>query len=161
MAPELEGRILDQLDEGDEETPRVRPVHDQPLQQNPKQRGGNVNQVFVDDARRHRPDLGAASPGDLLLDGLGVGLGKQIEHRAAEVVSVTVGVTQLIGDRIQEQVTPWKKKIRSLMRAFVCLRSDAQHLTIQLRLHYQDPTDIRYLGEKSFKHSWLVVSKYL
>lgn len=27
MAPELEGRILDQLDEGDEETPWVRPVH--------------------------------------------------------------------------------------------------------------------------------------
>lgn len=39
VAPELEGRILDQLDEGDEETPRVRPVHYQPLQQNPG-RGG-------------------------------------------------------------------------------------------------------------------------
>lgn len=108
MAPELEGRILDQLDEGDEETPRVRPVHYQPLQQNPKEQGGNINQVFADDAR-HRLDLGLVSPGDLLLDGLSVGLGKQIEHRAAEVVSVTVGVTQLIGDRIQEQVTPWKK----------------------------------------------------
>ena len=35
VAPELEGRIFDQLDEGDEETPWVRPVHDQPLQQNP------------------------------------------------------------------------------------------------------------------------------
>lgn len=35
MAPELKGRILDQLDEGDEEPPGVRPVHDQPLQQNP------------------------------------------------------------------------------------------------------------------------------
>lgn len=109
MAPELEGRILDQLDEGDEQTPRVRPVHYQPLQQNPKEQGGNVNQVFVDDAQRHRLDLGSVSPGDLLLDGLSVGLGKQIEHRAAEVVSVAVGVTQLIGDRIQEQVTPWKK----------------------------------------------------
>ena len=39
MAPELEGRILDQLNEGDEETPWVRPVHYQPLQQNPG-RGG-------------------------------------------------------------------------------------------------------------------------
>lgn len=46
------------------------------------------------------------SPGDLLLDGLGVCLGEQIEHGAAEVVSVAVRVAQLIGDRVQEQVTP-------------------------------------------------------
>lgn len=46
------------------------------------------------------------SPGDLLLDGLCVGLGKQIQHGATEVVSVAVGVAQLIGDRVQEQVTP-------------------------------------------------------
>ena len=39
VAPELEGRILDQLNESDEETPWVRPVHYQPLQQNPA-RGG-------------------------------------------------------------------------------------------------------------------------
>lgn len=36
MAPELEGRVLDQLNEGDEQTPRVGPVHNQPLQQDPK-----------------------------------------------------------------------------------------------------------------------------
>lgn len=42
MAPELEGRILDQLNEGDEETPRVRPVHYQPLQQNPGEEEGDV-----------------------------------------------------------------------------------------------------------------------
>lgn len=35
MAPELKGRVLDQLNEGDEQTPRVRPVHNQPLQQDP------------------------------------------------------------------------------------------------------------------------------
>lgn len=39
MAPELEGRILYQLDEGDEETPGMRPVNDQPLQQDPERRG--------------------------------------------------------------------------------------------------------------------------
>lgn len=46
------------------------------------------------------------SPGNLLLDGLGVGLGEQVEHGTAEVMSVAVGVTQLVGDRVQEQVTP-------------------------------------------------------
>lgn len=35
VAPELEGRILDELDEGDEESPGVWPVDDQPLQQDP------------------------------------------------------------------------------------------------------------------------------
>lgn len=45
------------------------------------------------------------SPGDLLLDGLGIGLSKQIEHGAAEVVSVAVGVAKLVGNCIQEQVT--------------------------------------------------------
>lgn len=32
-APEVVARVLDQLDEGDEQAPRVRPVHYQPLQQ--------------------------------------------------------------------------------------------------------------------------------
>lgn len=32
MAPELEGRIFDELNEGNEKTPRVRSVHDEPLQ---------------------------------------------------------------------------------------------------------------------------------
>ena len=36
MLPELEGGVLDELDEGDEEAPRVRPVHDQTLQEHPR-----------------------------------------------------------------------------------------------------------------------------
>lgn len=36
MAPELEGWVLDQLNEGDEESPGVRPVYNQPLQQDPE-----------------------------------------------------------------------------------------------------------------------------
>ena len=35
MSPELEGGVLDELDEGDEEAPGVGPVHDQPLQEHP------------------------------------------------------------------------------------------------------------------------------
>lgn len=35
VVPELEHGILDELDERDEQAPRVRPVHDQPLEQHP------------------------------------------------------------------------------------------------------------------------------
>lgn len=78
MAPELEWWILDELNESDEQSPGVRTVHYQPLEQNSR---------------------------DLLLDGLGVGLGKEVKECAAEVVGVTVGVAQLIGDCVKEQVT--------------------------------------------------------
>lgn len=59
VTPELEGRILDQLDEGDEETPRVRPVHNQPLQQNPggekeRQRKALANSTSDDLHTRYR-----------------------------------------------------------------------------------------------------------
>ena len=40
--------------------------------------------------------------GDLLLDGLGVGLGEQVEEAAGEVVRVRVGVAQLVRDAVQE-----------------------------------------------------------
>ena len=40
VSPELEGWVLDQLKEGDQQDPGVGPVHDQPLQQHPA--NGNV-----------------------------------------------------------------------------------------------------------------------
>ena len=36
-APEVVARVLDELDEGDEQAPGVRPIHDQPLQQHSRQ----------------------------------------------------------------------------------------------------------------------------
>jgi len=36
VSPKLELRILDQLDEGDEETPRMRSVDDETLEQHPR-----------------------------------------------------------------------------------------------------------------------------
>lgn len=42
---------------------------------------------------------------DLLLNGFGIGLGEQIEKSATEVMGVRIGVTQLIGDRVQEEVS--------------------------------------------------------
>lgn len=42
--------------------------------------------------------------GDLFLDCLCVGFSKEVQEGAAEVMSVTVGVAQLIGDGVQEQV---------------------------------------------------------
>ena len=41
VVPELERRVLDELDERDEQSPRVGPVHDQPLQQHPETSNGN------------------------------------------------------------------------------------------------------------------------
>ena len=38
VRPELESGVLDQLDEGDQETPGVGPVNDQPLKQHPGQK---------------------------------------------------------------------------------------------------------------------------
>ncbi len=35
VCPELELRILDKLNEGHQQAPRMRPIHNQPLQQNP------------------------------------------------------------------------------------------------------------------------------
>ena len=46
----------------------------------------------------------AAKPGDLFLNGLGVGLGEEVEEAAGVVVGVRVGVAQLVGDTIEEQV---------------------------------------------------------
>lgn len=50
------------------------------------------------------------SPGDLLLDGLCVGLCKQVEHGAAEVVGVAVGVAQLVGDGVQEEIPACRRE---------------------------------------------------
>ena len=41
VRPELEGGVLDELNEGDEQAPGMRSVHNQPLQQNPAD--GNVD----------------------------------------------------------------------------------------------------------------------
>ena len=64
----LEGGVLE-LYEGDEEPPGVRSVHDEALQED---------------------------PGDLRLDGLGVGLGKQVEETSGELGRVRVGIAQRI-----------------------------------------------------------------
>lgn len=60
VAPELEGRILDELDEGDEEPPGVRPVHDQPLQQNPAGGSGETRVTLGTTTMR----FGAAHAGE-------------------------------------------------------------------------------------------------
>lgn len=53
------------------------------------------------------------SPGDLLLDSFSVGLCKQVKHGAAEVVGMTVGVSQLIGNCIQEEVPTCRGEVVS------------------------------------------------
>lgn len=87
MLPELVYWIFDNLDEGDEKPPGVRAVHNKPLEQH---------------------------PGDLLLNGLGVGLREQIEQCAREIVRVTVWVTQLVCYCVQEQVPEMENIMSSL-----------------------------------------------
>lgn len=77
MRPKFVNWVFDELNEGDEQAPRVRPVHDESLEQH---------------------------PGDLLLHGLGVGLREQVQQAAREVVRVAVRVAELVRDRVQEQV---------------------------------------------------------
>ena len=77
VIPELELCVLDEFNERDEKAPRMRSVDDETLQQH---------------------------AGDLLLDRLRVCLGKQVQQRAAEIVRVTVGIAQLVGNGIQEQI---------------------------------------------------------
>ena len=101
VRPELERGVLDQLDEGDQETPGVGPVDDQPLKQHPRQKW-QLKRVNILTTEILLQDLNA--PGDLLLDGLSVGLSKQVEEAAGEVVGVGVGVPQLVGDAVQEQI---------------------------------------------------------
>ena len=77
VVPELELRVLDEFNEGDEETPWVRSVDNQPLQQHACY---------------------------LLLYRLRVCFGKQVQQSAAEVVRVAVGIAQLIGNGVQKQI---------------------------------------------------------
>jgi len=78
VVPKLEDRILYQLNKRNQQTPRVRSIDNQPLQQHPR---------------------------DLLLNGLSIGFGKQAQQYTAKVMCVTVGIAELIGDGVNEQVT--------------------------------------------------------
>ena len=84
VIPKLELGIFDQLDECDEQTPRMRTVDDEALQENAR---------------------------DLLLNGLQVGFGEEIQQSAREVMRVRVGITQLIGDGVEEQVSAFRIEI--------------------------------------------------
>jgi len=75
--PEVVASVFDKLDEGDQESPRVWPVHDQPFQQ---------------------------YPGDLLHDDVTLSMEKEEEEDAGEVVGVVVGVAELIDDGVEHIV---------------------------------------------------------
>ena len=77
VLPEVISGILDELNEGNEQSPRMRSVHYQPLQENSS---------------------------DLLLNGFSIGLGKQRQQGTAEVVGVAIGIAKLVGNGIQEEI---------------------------------------------------------
>ena len=51
-------------------------------------------------------------PSDLFSQFLTVSLGKQIQESAGEVVSVGVWITQLVANRVQEQISTWMERKR-------------------------------------------------
>lgn len=71
-------------------TYRVRAVHDEPLEQD---------------------------AGDLLLDHLRLGLREQVEQHAAEVVRVLVGVPELVGHGVEEEVPPLRVELVGQLRS--------------------------------------------
>jgi hypothetical protein len=79
VVPKLELWIPDKFNERDEQSPRMGSIDNQPFEQNPR---------------------------DLLLNCFRVGLGKQVQQSAAEIVGVTVRISQLIGYSVQEQISP-------------------------------------------------------
>mmetsp|Transcript_29531 Transcript_29531/g.65382 ORF Transcript_29531/g.65382 Transcript_29531/m.65382 type:complete len:496 (-) Transcript_29531:1158-2645(-) len=102
MAPEVVPWVLDQLNEGDQQAPWVWPVDDEPLQQHTR---------------------------DLLLDKLHLDLRKQRKQHAREVVGVAVGVAQLVGNGIEQQVAPLTVQLSSQAQVQVhgCSVQGASH----------------------------------
>ena len=84
MGPELIHRVFDEFNEGNQQTPRMWSVNNESLEENPH---------------------------DLLLDGFGIGLSKEIKNGAAKVLSVTVGIPQMVDHCIQKQIATCKKHI--------------------------------------------------
>lgn len=92
MAPELERWVLDEVNEGYQETPWVWTIHNEALQQDPCY---------------------------LFLDGFCVGLGKQVQQCAAEVMGMTVWVPQLVCNCIQEKVPSFGVQVNSQVLEYV------------------------------------------
>mmetsp|Transcript_7184 Transcript_7184/g.20927 ORF Transcript_7184/g.20927 Transcript_7184/m.20927 type:complete len:312 (+) Transcript_7184:54-989(+) len=85
VGPELVPWVLDELDKGDQQAPRVGPVHDEPLQED---------------------------SGDLLLHDLHRRLCEEEEEDAAEVVGVAVGVPQLVRHGVQKDVPALRVQVQ-------------------------------------------------
>lgn len=102
VIPKLVRRILDQFDESYEQTPRMRPVNYQSLEQNPRY---------------------------LFLDGLGVRLRKQIQQRTREIVRVAVRISQLVRYSVQEKITSLCVEIDREILEYVHVRAvrDCRH----------------------------------
>lgn len=101
VIPELVRRILDELDERDEQSPRMWSVDNQALEQNSRNLllQCESSLVMVSDGRMINDVTH--------LNGFGVGFVEEVQQCTAEVVGVDVRIAQLVSDGVQEQVTPF------------------------------------------------------
>ena len=99
VIPELVHRILNQLDESDQQTPRMWPVDNQALHQHT----GNllleerIRRISLHPSVVHNPSIP-------YLNRLRICLNKQVQQHTAEIIRETVRVSQLVRDGVQEQV---------------------------------------------------------
>lgn len=102
VVPELVDGVLDQLDEGDQQAPRMRSIDDESLHQ-------HTRDLLLEGQTTHTLSSRCApvrslAPVPTHLDRLRIGLHEQVQQHTAEVVGEAVRVAQLVGDRVQEQV---------------------------------------------------------
>lgn len=127
---------LDQLDEGDEEAPGVGPVDDETLQQDSRY-------LLLDDLlptptrirgkqRRHRsrtegPESVGVWMGATRKEQGGahlLGLEEQEEEDEGEIVGVVVGVAELVGDGVEEEVAPLRVQVHGQRAEYVHRSAD-------------------------------------
>jgi len=111
MTPEFVPRILDELDERNQQAPRVRAVDDETFEEHAS---------------------------DLLLDNTELGLREQVQNDAREVMRVAVRVSELVRDGIHEEVAAFHVQgLCELLEQFHrrALRNAARSIFAAVRLN--------------------------
>lgn len=91
LVPEVILGVTEEFDEGDQGTPRVRPIN---------------KETFQEDSRHHFPET------------IDLDFVEQVQHQGAEPVGVSVGVTQMQNHCAEEMMLPYRNNKVSLDRSY-------------------------------------------